>query len=185
MRILIAGPTFPDSFAENVRSALVEMGHEVVGSEPEEIERYWSLPRKAMRALEERLWVDRPSRADRELYAIARSARPDMLLALTWDVHPEVLRAIGRICPGRRVLWWGDTVANCRRWGVRCWRNCRRSGEHCPRNCHRLAGHCCAAPQPAMSGRCWPSSCSARGCLARPCSGKRPCNSATAKRRPT
>jgi spore maturation protein CgeB len=118
MRILLAGPSFDDSFAENVKSALVEMGHEVYGSEPEELERYWSLPRYAMRVLGERLRGDRPSRTDRLLLDLARSVKPDLLLALTWDVHPEILHAIGRICPGRRVLWWGDAVANCRRWGI-------------------------------------------------------------------
>jgi spore maturation protein CgeB len=118
MRILLAGPSFDDSFAENVKSALLEMGHEVYGSEPEELERYWSLPRYAMRVLGERLRGDRPSRTDRLLLDLARSVKPDLLLALTWDVHPEILHAIGRICPGRRVLWWGDAVANCRRWGI-------------------------------------------------------------------
>ena len=49
MRILLAGPSYDDSFVENVRSALVEMGHDVVGSDPESLDRYWSLPRRGWR----------------------------------------------------------------------------------------------------------------------------------------
>lgn len=118
MRILVAGPDFADSFAENVKSALLEMGHEVYGSEPVDHARYWSLPRRAARVIGERLRGDRPSGADRRLLEISRAVRPDMLLALTWDIHPEILHAFDRICPGRRILWWGDAVANSHRWGI-------------------------------------------------------------------
>lgn len=118
MRVLLAGPCFDDSFAENIRATLLEMGHEVVGSEPRRLESYWSLPRHAARVLEERLRGDRPSREDRRLLEVARASRPDLVLALTWEIHIEVLHELGRLTGGRRVLWWGDAAANSRRWGI-------------------------------------------------------------------
>jgi len=39
-------------------------------------------------------------------------------LCLSFDIHPEVLEELGRLVPGRRVLWWGDPPANSRRWGL-------------------------------------------------------------------
>jgi spore maturation protein CgeB len=118
MKILLAGPCFDDSFVENVKTALVEMGHEVLGSEPKKLARYWSLPNYAIRVIEERIRGDRPSRDDRHLLEIARARRPDLVLALTWDVHVDVLHELGRITGKRRVLWWGDPTANSRRWGI-------------------------------------------------------------------
>jgi spore maturation protein CgeB len=118
LKILLAGPCFDDSFAMNVRSALVEMGHDVFGSEPKKLESHWSLPRYAARVLAERIRGDRPSGDDIALLRLARAIRPEIVLGLTWDVHNEILHEIGRICPGRRVLWWGDAPANSRRWGI-------------------------------------------------------------------
>jgi spore maturation protein CgeB len=37
---------------------------------------------------------------------------------LSWDLHPEILEELGHLCPGRRVLWWGDPPANSKRWGL-------------------------------------------------------------------
>lgn len=118
MRVLVAGPGFEDSFADNVRSALVEMGHTAIGLPQEAREAYWSLPRYAMRVLSERLRGDRPPNDEIALVRLARSARPDFVLGLTWDLHNETLDELGRLCPGRRVMWWGDPPANNRRWGV-------------------------------------------------------------------
>lgn len=118
MRVLIPGPCYEDSFVDNVRSTLIDMGHEVVGLPPETHAAYWSLPRYAMRVLSERVRGDRPGREDVELLKLARAARPDFVLGLTWDLHNETLDELGRLCRGRRVLWWGDPPANNKRWGM-------------------------------------------------------------------
>ncbi len=117
-KILLAGPCYEDSFVDNVKSALLSMGHEVVSEEPESQSSYWSFPRHALRVLEERILGDRPNRADQSLLALARKARPDLLLSLTWDIHPDILNDLYTRMPGRRILWWGDAVANSRRWGI-------------------------------------------------------------------
>lgn len=118
MKILLAGPCYEDSFTDNVQSALRDMGHEVIAQPPEALARYWSLPRYALRVLEERIRGDRPKRSDILVLAQAREHRPDLLLSLTWDIHPEVLDDLSPILRGRRILWWGDAVANSTRWGI-------------------------------------------------------------------
>jgi spore maturation protein CgeB len=118
MRLLLAGPRFPDSFVDNVACALEEMGHEVVTAEETPVAAYWSLPRRLGRLAVERILGDRPKPEDRALFALARRTRPDALLALTWDVHPEILDDMRALCGGRRVLWWGDVPANSQRWGL-------------------------------------------------------------------
>jgi spore maturation protein CgeB len=118
MRVLVLGPSYEDSFVDNVRSTLVSMGHEVIGLPPETHAAYWSLPRYAMRVLSERIRGDRPPRGDQELLRLARSKRPDFVLGLTWDIHIDTLHELGRMCRGRRVLWWGDPPANNKRWGL-------------------------------------------------------------------
>jgi hypothetical protein len=55
MRFLIPGPAFEDSFADNVESALSEMGHEVIRLPAVSHAAYWSLPRHAWRVLSERV----------------------------------------------------------------------------------------------------------------------------------
>ncbi|HVK64671.1 MAG TPA: glycosyltransferase [Polyangium sp.] len=118
MRVLVLGPRFADGFADNVAETLVEMGHEVLGAEEVDHAAYWSVPRRALRMVEERVFGDAPLPQDRKLLRLVKDRRPDVLLALTWDVHPEVLDALGRFVPGRRILWWGDAPANSRRFGL-------------------------------------------------------------------
>ena len=91
MRILVLGPRFADGFADNVAGTLVEMGHEVLGAEEVDHAAYWSVPRRALRMVEERVFGDAPLPQDRKLLRLAKDRRPDALLALTWDVHPEIL----------------------------------------------------------------------------------------------
>src|SRR5215471_4015888 len=118
MRVLVPGPAYEDSFADNVQHALKQMGHEVVAPRSRSHSSYWALPRYAFRFAREALAGARPSRAEWQLLRLARERRPDMLLCLSFDIHPEVLDELGKVCPGRRVLWWGDSPANSRRWGL-------------------------------------------------------------------
>jgi spore maturation protein CgeB len=48
----------------------------------------------------------------------ARQFRPDLVLAMTVQVHPAIMEELGQVSGKRRVLWWGDPPANSRRWGV-------------------------------------------------------------------
>ncbi|MBK9264767.1 MAG: glycosyltransferase [Polyangiaceae bacterium] len=118
MRFLVLGPRYEDSFVDNVASALTEMGHEVIGNEEVRHAEYWSLPNRLVRALKERIFGDAPLPADRKLLDLVRQTRPDVLLALTWDVHPQILAELGKTLRGRRILWWGDCPANSQRWGL-------------------------------------------------------------------
>ena len=118
MKILVCGRTFEDSFADNVVHALRVMGHEVVTLGHASHASYWSLPRYASRVLLDRLAGNKPTREERKVWKLARAFRPRLVLALTRGLHPEVLDALGTICRGRRILWWGDSPANNRRWGM-------------------------------------------------------------------
>jgi spore maturation protein CgeB len=118
MRVLLLGPRFEDGFADNVASALASMGHEVLGPDEVSHAAYWSLPRRLARLAEERLFGDKPRPDERALLPLVERARPDVLLALTWDVHPEILDRLGKTLRGRRILWWGDAPANSRRFGL-------------------------------------------------------------------
>lgn len=118
MRVLLLGPRYEDSFVDNVTFALEAMGHEVFGSGAVAHAAYWSLPRRLVRLAEERLFGDKPHPEERALVPLCERVRPDILLALTWDVHPEILDRLGKTLRGRRILWWGDAPANSRRLGL-------------------------------------------------------------------
>ena len=118
MRILIATPAYEDSFADNVGLTLQIMGHDVAYAIRAKHDSYYSFPRQVIRALKERLLGDRPTGEERRILKLARSFKPDVVLALTRGLHPELLHELGKICPGRRVLWWGDSPANSQRWGM-------------------------------------------------------------------
>jgi spore maturation protein CgeB len=94
------------------------MGHEVLTTGFVRHTSLGSLPRYALRVLGERLRGDRPARADRRLLKLARAFKPDLLLATTVMLHPAILEELGRLCPGRRVLWWGDPPSYSVRWGI-------------------------------------------------------------------
>ena len=118
MRVLIPSAPVADSFTENVAITLRGMGHEVAtpGRAPRTTTGFFV--RHAVRVVAERLAGDRPTLEERRILKLAKAFRPDLVLAVTRDLHPEVLDAFGTICPGRRVLWWGDPPANSKRWGM-------------------------------------------------------------------
>ncbi len=118
MKVFIPGPSYEDSFTDNVRHTLEQMGHEVVAPRARNYASYWSFPRYALRVARERVRGARPSGQEWELLRLARARTPDVVLCLSWDIHPEILEELGKVCPGRRVLWWGDPPANSQRWGL-------------------------------------------------------------------
>jgi spore maturation protein CgeB len=117
MRILLPAACFEDSFVDNVRSALVQMGHEVRTLGEVSHAAYWSLPRYAWRVGMGMIRGDRPTVLERRILRVARDYRPDAVLATTGDWHPETLQALRVLCPGRLIIWWGDAPANNRQWG--------------------------------------------------------------------
>jgi spore maturation protein CgeB len=118
LRILIPSPHFDDSFVDNVRVTLEAMGHEVktLGHITHAVS--WSYARRAFFQLRAALRGDSPGPRDRAALAAAKAFSPDLLLGLTVNLHPETLAEIGKLCPGRRVLWWGDAPANSSKWGI-------------------------------------------------------------------
>jgi len=118
VRILIPAPTPEDTFSDNVAVTLRAMGHAVTTLGEVTHAAYWSLGRRLLRMARSYLAGDRPGAEDRRVLRLAREFRPDVVLALTGQLHPETLAELGKHCPGRRVLWWGDAAANSRRWGL-------------------------------------------------------------------
>jgi hypothetical protein len=118
MKILVPFPPVADSFTENVVVTLRAMGHEVATLGPAPRGNVESLMQYSTRVLAERLSGDRPTAEERRILKLAKTFRPDLFLAVTRGLHPEILGAIGKFCPGRRVLWWGDSPANSKRWGL-------------------------------------------------------------------
>jgi spore maturation protein CgeB len=117
-KILVVGPRFADSFADNVAVTLEGMGHHVSVSRIVTPNRYYGVASLVGRAVTTRLLGDRPAPHDRSLVADARAFEPDVVLSLTWEVHPRALEELGRVTRARRVLWWGDAPANAARWSL-------------------------------------------------------------------
>jgi len=118
MRILIPCPDFEDSFADNVKVTLREMGHEVLGGKAMKASVYGSVAGQVLSVARERVFGYRPTPEEHRTLKLAKETRPDLLLSLTWDIHPEILEEMRTIFPSRRILWWGDAPANSGRWGI-------------------------------------------------------------------
>jgi spore maturation protein CgeB len=116
MRVLLASPDHPDSFADNVRVTLEALGHEVISPLRRPGDRRRALFRTAVNEIVRHLGSDASLPDHRLLLRVARETKPDILLALTWVIPSEILREIGRT-GARRVLWWGDPQGNAPRWG--------------------------------------------------------------------
>jgi spore maturation protein CgeB len=119
MRILIPFQHYEDSSIDNIQDTLRDMGHEVMTLGSVNHSSYWSLPRYALRVAMQRMESNRLSRTERTMLRLAREFKPDMILAgVHSPLNPLVLSEFGRLCPGRRVLWWGDPPANSQKWGI-------------------------------------------------------------------
>lgn len=117
MRILIAGHAYEDSRADNVRSALEEMGHEVRTLSAVSHAWFYNPLRFYSRAIFERV-IRREFELDGiKLLRIARNFRPVLVLALTREYPHELLEELDRICKPVKVLWWTDPPGNIRRYG--------------------------------------------------------------------
>jgi spore maturation protein CgeB len=118
MRILIPAHCFEDCFVDNVQRTLEQMGHEVRTLGHMTYKQYWALPRYATRIAVEMMVGEKPDRLGRKILRAAKEFKPDIVLSVTGPVHPLVLDELGKMTPGRRILWWGDPPANSQRWGI-------------------------------------------------------------------
>lgn len=109
---------YEDTFVHNVQSTLTDMGHEVLTLGIIDRKKHYSFARYAARVSREMIFGDKPTRSDVKLLKLVKQFNPDIFLSTTGSVHPSILEDIGRIVPGRRVLWWGDAPANSERWGI-------------------------------------------------------------------
>jgi spore maturation protein CgeB len=114
MRILIPLAAPADTFAENVADTLIHMGHEVRTLGPgssRELER-WRFRWGRVRAR----YGMSPSR-ERAAVKAARDFRPEVVLSTTTPFRADTLAEFGRL-GAKRVLWWGDPIANSGHTGV-------------------------------------------------------------------
>ena len=107
MRVFIPAFCTEDCFEDNVEKTLLEMGHEVGTLGSIAYKEYWSLPRYAARVAREMMVGDKPNRLDQKIVKIAKEFKPDIVLSLTGQLHPAVLQELGKLTPGRCILFGG------------------------------------------------------------------------------
>jgi spore maturation protein CgeB len=115
MKILVAGPQFPDSFARNVAVTLERMGHQVTKVRGERTRHhgrklataFWTLLPKAVPALEKKPF--------REVVQKAASMQPDLVLVTYGSMPPQVVSDLKRVCGGKIVCWYTDSAAGLNR----------------------------------------------------------------------
>ena len=118
MRFLIAAPMYPDSFADNVASALRACGHEVYVPPATSATRYQSRISALYLAIRQRSLKRYRSSLEKWIVRSAKTYRPDVVLAITQVLQEEVLRDLKRLGVRLRVAWWGDAPGNIRGRGL-------------------------------------------------------------------
>jgi len=110
MRILVAGPQFPDSFARNIGVTLERMGHEVATVQGTRMRHhggklpnlFWGYVPKAFPALERRIFSD--------IIRTAEAVQPDLVLVTYGILPPEVVCDLKSVCGGKIVCWYTDSI---------------------------------------------------------------------------
>jgi spore maturation protein CgeB len=116
MKILVAGPQFPDSFARNIVVTLERMGHQatkVRGVRTRHHGRklataFWAYLPKAIPSLEKKLF--------REVVQKAASMQPDLVLVTYGSMPPRVVSDLKRVCAARIICWFTDPASNLYRY---------------------------------------------------------------------
>lgn len=111
MKVLIAGFSTPDSFADNVAFSLAAMGHEPIVA-PASLQ-----PGRAARFLERGLHaadLPTPSRLESWVLRAAKAHHPQALIAPTSPISGGTLQELRRLGVRHRVAWWGDAPGNLR-----------------------------------------------------------------------
>lgn len=112
MKILVAGPQFPDSFARNIAVTLERMGHLVIsvqglrtrhhGSKLATV--FWSYLPRAFPGLETVLF--------HRVVQTAEAAQPDLVLVTFGSMPPEVVSGLKQACDAKIACWFTDPVPN-------------------------------------------------------------------------
>jgi len=115
MKIIVAGPVFPDSFARNVVVTLADMGHEVHSvsgtrtrhQQNRWLRNFWELAGKAFPAIEDSSY--------KVLVRQAKTLAPDLVLVTSRDLPPQVIAEIKAACPAKVVCWYTDPITGTHR----------------------------------------------------------------------
>jgi spore maturation protein CgeB len=118
MRFLIAGYSHEDSFADNVRCALEEMGHEVRTLGDKHCTSQYGTWSYYFSLFHQKINPHTVDEDGKKLLRIARKFCPNIVLSLTREYTSYVLAELKQISDAVMILWWGDTPANARRWGM-------------------------------------------------------------------
>lgn len=110
LKVMVIGPTTPDSFADNVFQTLEWMGHQAVRAGAARPARTGSrLDEIKSTALEKVASAD--LRYQRHLVETARRERPDLVINLQGVVRPATVAGL-RAHSGAVVLWFPDAVSS-------------------------------------------------------------------------
>ena len=117
MRILIPNYPLPDSFEDNVKYTLEQLGHSVI-TPARRLDRKSNRPIDVAKELINRIFPQNWSEAEKWTVATARSETIDLVLCLTLALRQEVLELLRRAGVRHLAAWWGDTPANMRGMGL-------------------------------------------------------------------
>jgi spore maturation protein CgeB len=112
MKILVAGPQFPDSFSRNIVVTLQRMGHGVTSVQGLRTRHhgrklataFWSYLPKAIPAVERTVF--------REVVEQVGAVQPDLVLVTYGSMPPEAVCDLKRACGAKIVCWYTDPVTN-------------------------------------------------------------------------
>jgi spore maturation protein CgeB len=117
-KVLIAGPSGEDTFADNIAATLNAMLIETVVEGRFETRKYNSRLRHAGNEVLYRLRRNHVRPDERWLVKMAKEQKPDLLLAPTQVIGEETLWELRKAGVRARVAWWGDPPANMKRMGL-------------------------------------------------------------------
>lgn len=110
MRIVVVGPTDPDSFADNVVDALTSMGHEVRAAGPARSVHKSRMASRIISTLEDLHPPIDPSFQEYR-YRQYFDWKPELVITVDKNLHESVIARFKSI-KARVVLWFPDHVAN-------------------------------------------------------------------------
>lgn len=110
MKIMVVGPTDPDSFADNVAHTFEVMGHAVLRAGPA---RRSGGTRRVRNVLHVAADQVAPLNARLQTHVIekARAFKPDLTITLDVRLHQEVVKSVQQ-GGSKAVFWFPDAVAN-------------------------------------------------------------------------
>ena len=117
-KVLIAGPSGEDSFADNIAATLQAMGIEALLEDAASARRFHSKVRGLGNEFLYKIRRQHIRADEHRLVRMARKRKPDLFLAPTQVIADETLWALKQAGVKARVAWWGDPPANMGRIGL-------------------------------------------------------------------